>query len=264
MAYHGLGPAATQLLDSSPSSSRGGHQGCLCSVLATSSAQHALLQSQVSLPLPSLSSCPASALHRPSLLVPMSSPSNMVLLQHVHPSSRTNCHPSFECGCHRHTFYSHHLDSSCLSPIIDVLSTQIGAACRPSPTTSSTIILSTQIGAACLSPTASSTIISTATTFCHRFRFIYLRLWGVLSTTRPRTKPHPNRFLTNNPQPSTTTLLSACSTQVSTVIDYHCGIKVETFFNLLCYRSYAQQQTTTTCTAGSPASPVFSTLPIIT
>ena len=132
-----------------------------CSVLATSSAQHASLQTQASLPLPSSSSCPASALHRHSLLVPMSSPSDMVLLQHVHPSSRANCHHSFEYGRHRQTF-----DSSRLSPIIDVLSTQIGAAC--------------------LSPTASSTIISTATTSCHRFRFIshrlrfnYPRLWGV-------------------------------------------------------------------------------------
>jgi len=175
----------------------------------------------------------------------------MVLLQHVHPSSRANCHPSFEYGRHRQTFYSHHLDSSRLSPIIDVLSTQIGAAC--------------------LSPTASSTIISTATTSCHRFRFIshrlrfnYLRLWGVLCTTRRPTNPPPNRFLTNYPRPSTTTLLSACSTQVSTVIDYHCGIKVETFFNLLCYRYYAKQQTTQTCTTGSPASPVSSTLLIMT
>jgi len=181
MAYHGLGPAATQLLDSALLSSRGGHPGCPCSVLATSSAQHASLQTQASLPLPSSSSCPASALHRHSLLVPMSSPSDMVLLQHVHPSSRANCHPSFEYGRHRQTFYSHHLDSSRLSPIIDVLSTQIGAAC--------------------LSPTASSTIISTATTSCHRFRFIshrlrfnYPRIWGVPGTTPPNdttTKPKP-------------------------------------------------------------------------
>eukprot|EP01083_Nonionella_stella_P260873 888918_1 len=133
MAYHGLGPAATQLLDSAPSSSRGGHPGCPCSVLATSSAQHASLQTQASLPLPSSSSCPASALHRHSLLVPMSSTSDMVLLQHVHPSSRANCHPSFEYPSTvaiDRPFYSHHLDSSRLSPIIDVLSTQIGAACR--------------------------------------------------------------------------------------------------------------------------------------
>eukprot|EP01083_Nonionella_stella_P260872 888917_1 len=130
MAYHGLGPAATQLLDSAPSSSRGGHPGCPCSVLATSSAQHASLQTQASLPLPSSSSCPASALHRHSLLVPMSSTSDMVLLQHVHQPSRANRHPSFEYGRHRQTFYSHPLDSSRLSPIIDVLSTQIGAACR--------------------------------------------------------------------------------------------------------------------------------------
>eukprot|EP01083_Nonionella_stella_P172481 592049_1 len=52
----------------------------------------------------------------------MSSTSDMVLLQHVHPSSRANCHPSFEYPSTvaiDRPFYSHHLDFSRLSPIND-------------------------------------------------------------------------------------------------------------------------------------------------
>eukprot|EP01083_Nonionella_stella_P066532 175254_1 len=180
MAYHGLGPAATQLLDSAPSSSRGVIQAAPARSLPLPLRntrrfrlklrfhfrRHRRVPPPLSIVPPFWYPCPRLATwysfntcirHRARIVIPRSSTRVRSPLTDL--------------------FYSHHLDSSRLSPIND----------HPVNTTWGRLPPITQIGAACrLSPTTSSTIISTATTFCHRLRFIFHRfgfifprLWGV-------------------------------------------------------------------------------------